>query len=239
MLYNQSRKPRAKNGAAKAELSPRVIVISGGHDGVTEVLDEYAVSYIRDTESSGAVHVRGADVAAIHQVLQMHRDAAIFFFLHGRLKPAGVVVGLSDDEVIGTKNANLLRSRIICGTCYSLNGLAKMAVSRGSTVIGYDGEMFVATKQQKAREMQAAALTAHRALNAGEHAESAAGMARDAYLALADMWYDSTIEGQVHAAAAHANSDAVGVKGKGTARLPRSREENKGGVSKKEIKSAK
>jgi hypothetical protein len=239
MLYNQSRKPRGKNGAAKAESTLKVLVVSGGYDDVTEVLDDYAACYVREAKSQGTVHVRGTDVTAIHQVLQMHRDAAIFFFLHGRLKPPGVVLGLLENEVIGTKTANLLQSRIICGTCFSLNGFAKMAVARKSTVIGYDGEMFVATKKQRAREMKEAALTAHRALNAGEHAESAAGRARDAYLNLADKWYNSTIEGQVHAAAAHANSDAVGVKGEGTARLPRLKEENRGRASKKEIKSAK
>jgi hypothetical protein len=240
MPYDQSRKPRAKNGTAKAELAPRVLVVSGGHDDVTQVLDDYAACYIRDTRSQGAVHVRNADVTAIHQVLETHRDAAIFFFLHGRLKPPGVVLGQSEDEVIGTKNAKLLKSRIICGTCYSLNGFAKMAVARGSTVIGYDGVMFVATKQQMACDMEEAALAAQRALNAGEQAASAAGRARDAYVNLADKWYNLTIDGQVHAAAAQSNSDAVGVKGSGTARLPRLREENRGRASKKnEIKNAK
>jgi hypothetical protein len=219
---------------------PSVLVVSNNHDLVTEVLDRYATSYMRGSKSKDALHVRSPSVVAIHEVLQAHRDAAIFFFLHRRFEPPGVIVGQSEEEVVGAKTADLLQSRIICGTCYSLNGFAKLAVARGSTVIGYDGEMFIPTKRPRALEMKEAALAAQRALKDDEDAASAAKKAREAYKKLADHWFGmQTIEGQVHAAAANANSDAIGVKGAGTARLVRTRERNRDRVRAKDKKVTK
>ena len=231
----------AKNGGTRTGKMPGILVVSGGHDDVTRVLDYYAECYARDAGSDGATHVRALDAASIHEALRSNRDAAVFFFLHGRLKPPGVVVGQLQEEVIGRKTADLLRSRIVCGTCYSLNGLATMAVARGSTVIGYDGEMLVPTKQQWVQEMKEAALIAQHALTANDDAASAARKAREAYLALADTWFGTqTIEGQVHAAAANANSDAIGVKGTGSARLLPMKSEKRGhGRTKEEGKGAK
>jgi len=197
-----------------------VLVISSEHDEVTRTLDYYARCYVRDARSLRTFHLRGERPPRIHEVLRANRDAAMFLFLHGRLAPAGVVVGHREEEVIGKRTADLLRSRVICGTCYSLNGFADMAVARGGTVIGYDGEMFVPTKQRRAREMMEAALAAHHALKANETAGRAAESARDAYRNLADVWYNTqTIEGQVHAAVANANADAVGFKGAANTRM--------------------
>jgi len=155
----------------------------------------------------------------VHGVIAEHPRAAIFFFLHGRLKPPGVV-GHAAEEIIGAKTAKLLRERVICGTCYSLNGFAQMATARRATVIGYDGEMFVPTKLPMARQMKDAALAAQRALNVSETAAIATSRAREAYRNLADKWYSrKTIEAQVHAAVANANADSIGFKGRGAACL--------------------
>jgi hypothetical protein len=220
MPNKQRQNKRSKNGAAE---SPRVIVISGNHDEVTGVLHGYATSYVRGAGSNGTVHVKDENAIGIQQAFRTYPKAALFFFLHGRDKPPGVTVGKLEEEVVGKRTISLLKSRIICGTCYSLNGFAQLAMAQKCTVIGYDGVMIVPTKEKRAREMRKAALAAHSALKVNENAATATELARNAYQELSDRWYAEAgaFEGQFLGAVASANAQAIGLKGSGKARLPK------------------
>jgi hypothetical protein len=192
---------------------PRVFVVSATDDEVTRALDGYARSWVRNARKHTSRHSRNERAERIRELLAANRKDVVFFFLHGRKSPAGIV-DHHGAVVVGEPTAELLASRLICGTCYSLDGFAGLAVARRGTVIGYKGYQWVPQDPRRAREMQDAALAAHRALLRGQDAESAANSARREYQAVADMWSrDGTFEGQVLSSYAISNSKAVGFKG--------------------------
>jgi hypothetical protein len=188
-------------------------VVSATDDEVTRALDGYARSWVRNARRQTSRHSRNERAERIRELLAANRKDAVFFFLHGRKSPAGIV-DQHGAAVVGKPTAELLASRLICGTCYSLDGFAALAVARRGTVIGYKGFQWVPHDPRRAREMQDAALAAHRALLRGQDAESAAKSAWREYQAVADMWSrDGTFEGQVLSSYAISNSKAVGFKG--------------------------
>jgi hypothetical protein len=198
---------------------PDILVLSTDCDAVTQTLYGYAQSFIGRVGLS-VDHLHNEDAAGIRSTLKKNPTRALFLFLHGSELPPGV----TDHEgnlVIGKKTAKLLKSCIVCGTCYSLNGFGDLVASQNGTVVGYDGVMWVPVTNPKAeREMESAALAVHDALCAKLDAEAASEKAKNEYERLADQWYrGGTVEGQLLGAIAILNSGAIGVKGNARATL--------------------
>jgi hypothetical protein len=146
----------------------------------------------------------------IQTILGTNGSDDIFFFLHGRDQPAGVIDG-SGTAVIDQSTISLLKSRTVCGTCYSLDDLAILAVAHGATIIGYTGEMLIPLDPPYVQEMESAALAPHRSLMAGQNAQIAASSGSQEYSDVATRWFkNGTFTGVVHSALAEANAQAIG-----------------------------
>jgi hypothetical protein len=184
------------------------------------VLAGYAKTIFSEGKVRVKAHLHRKASGAIQATLSTNKAEAIFFFLHGRKQPFGVL----DDygmPVIDQATVGLLRSRTVCGTCFSLNSLADQVVSLGGTVIGYDGEWAVPTIPQHAAEMEEGALAVHRRLFAGGTVGDAVVEAESRYREIARTWFGrNTLTDMVLAAGvAEANANAVGAKGNLLARL--------------------
>jgi hypothetical protein len=184
------------------------------------VLAKYADTIAKEGGMKVVTHLHGTAATIIQANLNTHQTVAVFFFLHGRKQPFGVVDG-NGASVIDQATVNLLSSRTVCGTCYSLNSLADQVVHLGGTVIGYDGEWAVPMTPRHAAEMEQAALAAHRLLLAGGTVRDAIAEAENCYRKMARAWFGrNTLTDMVLAAGvAEANANAVGAKGNLLTRL--------------------
>lgn len=195
---------------------PKALVISTEpeYDPAMRVLAGYARTLAQEVGIDAAACLHDLPAAAIRAKLQALNGEAVFCFLHGRDTSPWIVDG-DEAAVVDAGSMDLLARRVVCGTCYSLNGFADEAVgSHGATVIGYDGAMRVIVDPDHAADVSDAVLTAPRSLLAGATAGAAMEAARDAYWALADHWYGTPGgAGPVLASFVAWNAEAIGIKG--------------------------
>jgi hypothetical protein len=182
-------------------------------------LHGYARQFMELGPAAEIAHLHNSDADQIDTIVSAEDTRGIFVFLHGSKKPFGVV-SHRGDLIFGKGSGRSFQRRIVCGTCYSLNGFGAMVAKNSGTVIGYDGQLQLPTNAERSAQMAPAVLAAHRALNDNRSAGEAIGTARTEYNSVADRWCsEGTVEGQVLAAVAIMNSSKIGVRGRVVATL--------------------
>jgi hypothetical protein len=195
----------------------KALVVSTDHDDTMRVMARYAAALVDEAGVVVAAHLHARPAAEARARLANGSDDSIFVFLHGRKRPLGIV-DHHGSAVVDRRTIELLARRLVCGTCYSLDGLADRAVAEhAATIIGYTGELFVVVGDDYAAyaaAMMEAVLAPHRKLLSGASAGTAAAAARAAYIRLAEAWYkDGTAAGVTLSMVMRMNARRVGVRG--------------------------
>lgn len=186
------------------------IIISADHDPATQALSTYAA--VIEATATSAMRFHNKPAPEIHKFLSKSKNDHIFIFVHGRHNPPSVIDRFGS-AVLDASSMHLLRARTVCGTCFSLNGFADLAIPHGASVVGYDGRMLIPLDPRYLAEMQSAALAAHREVLNGATAAAAAQTARAEYRDIARRWFSKgSLKGQIYGALAQANANALGAR---------------------------